>query len=69
MEDKTPDRIMTVFQLILAVLMFACMGIIFVNHAIIHFRDWFISAMFLLMLILSAWMLKMAVKETKQAFN
>lgn len=69
MEDKTPNRIMTVFQLVLAVIMFVCMSITFVNHGIIHFRDWFISTMFLLLFILSAWMLKMAVIETKQAFS
>lgn len=69
MEEKTPKRIMTVFQLVLAVLLFACMSIIFVNQAIIHFRDLFLSSMFLAMLLLSWRMLVMAVRETKEAFS
>lgn len=68
MEDKTPNRIMTVFQLVLAVIMFVCMSITFINHGIIHYRDLFISTMLLLMFILSFWMLRMAYRETRQAF-
>lgn len=69
MEDKLFDRIMTVSELVLAILLFVCMGIIFINQAIIHHQDCFISTMFLLLFILCSWMLKLAVKETKQAFN
>ena len=69
MEDQLFNRILTVFQLILAVLLFSSMGIIFVNNAIIHFKDWFISTMFLLMFVLSSWMLRLALKEIKIAFN
>lgn len=69
MTDKLFERIIAIFQMFCATLVFVGAAITFVNHGIIHYAHWFPTFMFALLLILGARLFKLSIKDLKKAFK